>query len=312
MDSLRSETRSEGLFVIHEVEEEETLYSIAKRYESSIGSIKKYNEIIDSRIEIGQVISVLYQSDAQQEDTATTTVIDRNLHRVLEGETLYSISKIYDVRIKRLRSLNNLGSNDISPGQYLRINDAAELPEVKEIKAVDTLSIKTDTAVTEVIPNGFEKYLVQTGESLNSIARKRRVSVDSLKIWNNLPSDYLRIGQPLMVRFLGEDSISTSDSTKVVKLNEEGFNRVYEEGIAAVISEISTSKYLALHRTLPIGTELQVRNLMNNLVVHVKVVGKLPDTGLNRNILVRLSKPAYEQLGILDPKSRVEISHFKE
>ncbi len=76
--------------------------------------------------------------------------------------------------------------------------------------------------------------------------------------------------------------------------------------------DAQTNKYLALHRTLPIGTQLEVRNLMNNFKVYVKVVGKLPDTGVNENIVVRLSGSAYETLGVVDPRIRVEISYFKE
>ncbi|MEO1257112.1 MAG: peptidoglycan-binding protein, partial [Bacteroidota bacterium] len=91
----------------------------------------------------------------------------------------------------------------------------------------------------------------------------------------------------------------------------DGFERVFEEGVASVIESMKTSRFLALHRTLPIGTNLKVRNLMNNQVVHVKVVGKLPSTGLNKNLLLRLSQPAYDQLGILDSKSRVEVSYSK-
>ena len=74
---------------------------------------------------------------------------------------------------------------------------------------------------------------------------------------------------------------------------------------------MNTSKYLALHRHLPIGTNIEVKNLMNGQLVHVKVVGKLPNTGLNKKLIVRLSKAAYDQLGILDSKARVEVSYFK-
>ncbi len=307
-DSLRSETRDEQVFVIHEVEEEETLYSIARRYKSSVPAIIEYNRISDNRIEIGQVISVLF--NVLENDSIEPKETPQGFHLVQPGETLYSISKIYDLRIRDIRKLNQLQSNDISPGEYLRVTEAEEIsePQVEETEESSEQSIDgTD------IPDGFETYIVQTAETLNSIARKRKISVTDLKEWNNLDSDYIRIGQTLLVRTL-TDSLESSDENAGLstRLDENGFEKVYEEGIAGVITDISTSKYLALHRSMPIGTELEVRNLMNNFVVHVKVVGKLPNTGINRNILLRLSKPAFDQLGILDPKSRVEVSHFKK
>lgn len=294
--------------MIHEVEEEETLYSIARRYKSSVPSIIEYNRISDSRIEIGQVISVLY--NVVENDNTEPKETPRGFHLVQPGETLYSISKIYDLRIRDIRKLNQLQSNDISPGEYLRIAEAEEISEPQVEETEESAEQSTDGIE---IPEGFETYIVQTAETLNSIARKRKINVTDLKEWNNLDSDYIRIGQTLLVR-TEVDSLETSDETpdSGTRLDENGFEKVYEEGIAGVITDISTSKYLALHRSMPIGTELEVRNLMNNFVVHVKVVGKLPNTGINRNILLRLSKPAFDQLGILDPKSRVEVSHFKK
>jgi rare lipoprotein A (peptidoglycan hydrolase) len=68
--------------------------------------------------------------------------------------------------------------------------------------------------------------------------------------------------------------------------------------------------FLALHRTAPVGTIMQVRNQMNDLSVFVKVIGKLPDTGANDKVIVKLSKKAYERLAALDKRFRVELSYM--
>lgn len=307
VDSLRSEMKDGQLLVFHEVEEEETLFSISKRYKSTISSIMDVNEVTDNRIEIGQILTVPFGSIEASNETVTLSTLPEGYHLVQEGETLYSISKLYDIKIRELRKLNQLESNAISPGEYLKIKEVAS----QEVAMVEQDSSTTDESIQ--IPEGFETYIVQTKETLNSIARKRNVRIGELKEWNNLDSDYIRIGQTLIVKQMRLDSIAVIDSVAVdTRLNEDGFEKIYEEGIVSIISDISTTKYLALHRSMPIGTELEVRNLMNNLVVHVKVVGKLPDTGINKDVLLRLSKPAYEKLGILDSKSRVEVSHFKK
>lgn len=319
LDSLRAEQRDEGLFVIHQVEEEETIYSIARRYGSSVQSIIKFNQITDNRIEIGQIIEVLVESDKTEKPTKVIQSGNENIHLVQPGETLYSISKKYDVKLKELRKWNNLDDNSITPGMQLKLAENATVPPTDEVNtaAVTPENIQpVDTVANDSLVEdpyaGFGKYLVQTGETLFSIAGKTGVSVDSLRIWNQLDSDHLKIGHELYYRGDKTDSlIAISQKSKTI-IDDKGFERIIEVGVTSVIESMSTKRYLALHRTLPIGTNLEVRNLMNNQIVHVKVVGKLPDTGLNKNLLLRLSQPAYDQLGILDPKSRVEVSYHKQ
>lgn len=325
LDSLRSEQREEGLFVVHEVEEEETIYSIAKRYGGSVTGIIQHNQIVDNRIEIGQIIHVLIEEELPEEvqSVKNTSVISvDDIHVVSLGETLYSISKKYDLKLKELRKWNNLPDNSIAPGMQLKLNKKAVIPKTKdEMVESDSSELayiagsKSDTISMEEDPfAGYEKYLVQTGETLSTIGRKIDISIDSLKFWNDLKSDYLKIGQELFFKSSDETSstsINTPKRKTRTQIDENGFERIYEEGVASVIESMSTSRFLALHRTLPIGTNLEVRNLMNNQIVHVKIVGKLPNTGLNKNLLLRLSQPAYDQLGILDSKSRVEVSHNK-
>ncbi len=310
LDSLKTEQREEGLFVIHQVDEQETMYSIARRYGSTVNAIIEYNDIVDNTIDIGQVIEVLIiEAKSQSSERAKP---GDGYHEVVKGETLYSISKRYNVSIAELKRWNELASNELTLGRYLKVKEEAILT-IEKIEALDTASVDT-IQVTEVDPyEGFEKYLVQAGESLTSIASKIGASLDSLRVWNGLESDYLKIGQQLF--FLQHEertdvTLVDRKEGKWTRIDEDGFERTYEDGIASVISSMSTSRYLALHPTLPIGTNVEVRNLMNNQVVYVKVVGKLPQTGPNKDLLIRLSKSAYDQLGILDSKARVEVSYY--
>ncbi|MEQ8629314.1 LysM peptidoglycan-binding domain-containing protein [Ekhidna sp.] len=326
LDSIRAERRAEGLFIVHEVEEEETIYSIAKRYGGSVIGIIKHNQIVDNRIEIGQIIYVLVEEEKPVKAVVVSeSPVANDIHVVQLGETLYSISKKYNVKLKELRRWNNLPDNNISPGMQLKLSRDAEIPKVEDQSNSEDASktsaieetVEDDSIAVEVADPfaDFEKYLVQTGETLSTIARKIGVSIDSLRLWNGLNSDYLKIGQELF--FKEKDDASESrinEPTKKTRtqIDDKGFERIYEEGVASVIQSMNTTRFLALHRSLPIGTNLEVRNLMNNQVVHVKVVGKLPNTGLNKNLLLRLSQPAYDQLGILDSKSRVEVSYNKQ
>ena len=95
--------------------------------------------------------------------------------------------------------------------------------------------------------------------------------------------------------------------------DQSGFSKIIEEGSARKIEDVvETQKYLALHRSLPIGSMIEVRNLMNNQKIFVRVVGKLPETGLNKNVLVRLTPICFERLGVIDPMTRVELSYYED
>lgn len=326
IDSVRLENRADGLYVIHRVDAQETLYSIARRYGGQVSEIIQKNDIIGNRIDIGQVLAVPISVDKREAaapvelDTASQNQL-AGYHRVEKGETLYSISKKYDLRIADLSKWNELSGSEISIGSLLRVqapsvSDTLSASSILayEQKVMDTTqgdSAKYDLEVDTLA--AYKSYLVQTGETLYTIAEKIQVPADSLKYWNRLETNYLSIGQKIYFKQPGgitAGTISAITSSKS-KIDENGFELTLEEGIAGIIESMKTRRYLALHRSLPIGTQIEVRNLMNNQVVHVKVIGLLPDTGINQNLTLRLSRPAYDQLGILDSRARVEISYHK-
>ena len=71
-------------------------------------------------------------------------------------------------------------------------------------------------------------------------------------------------------------------------------------------------KYLALHRTAPVGTILKIKNEMNNREVFVRVMGKLPEgAGADSKTVIRISKSAYDRLGAIDPRFRVQVTYYK-
>ena len=307
-DSLRTEKHDEGLFVIHKVDESETLYSISKRYGSTIEFILKYNPIDETKIEIGQIIRVIIdQNENTSPPVITEEIKNHKIHVVKSGETLYGISKIHDISIKEIKKLNGLETNEIATGSKLVL--------ALDTSANQSKNLSIEEKIRVPIKNDFQKYVVLSEDNMFSVAEKFDVKIDSIKEWNQLTAEAVQEGMILFIKTPVTDSSQTKPihkSKKVATLDENGFNKILEEGIASVIDGVKTKKYLALHKNLPIGTNLEVKNMMNGRVVHVKVVGKLPETGINKNILLRLSQIAYDHLGILDAKTRVEIAYVKE
>lgn len=93
----------------HTVEDEDTLYSISRKYGVSVEELKELNHLSDNTIHKGDVLRLKTNSEL------------KNHHIVQQKETLYSISKKYGLTVDALKKMNDLRSNDISIGQELRI-----------------------------------------------------------------------------------------------------------------------------------------------------------------------------------------------
>ena len=150
---------------------------------------------------------------------------------------------------------------------------------------------------------------VEKGETLFSISKKYNLSIGDLKKWNNLKNNDLSVNQKIIV-FSQSAKIK---SEMIEKTYEEKFPGILkEEGFASSIEEpMESTKYLALHKSAKVGTILLVRNQMNDLNVMVRVIGKLPDTGSNQKIVIRLSKIAFSKLDPIDPIIPVELSYLE-
>ncbi|MBR09892.1 MAG: hypothetical protein CMP48_19670 [Rickettsiales bacterium] len=332
-DSLRMEKQGDQFFIIHKVEQGETLYSLARRYGCELPAIKSANNLPDNNIDLGQELRIPTNGSLADKTAITTSEVSEEvtstLHTVEPKQTLYAISKLYGVDVDQIKEWNGLTSNELSVGQVLTIvpsatTDPYEKPisssdkGKEKIKEKDKKPKKNEVKEPE-IPEGFNIYYVQTGDLLETIAAKYKVRPDSLVIWNKLPNTYLTIGQKLLIKGTPDkeemnrrknvENLGYGTRRKVT--DGGGFTKMIEEGTARKIEDVvDTKKYLALHRTLPIGSMIEVRNLMNNQKIFVKVVGKLPETGLNKNVLVRLSPICFERLGVIDPMTRVEVSYF--
>jgi rare lipoprotein A (peptidoglycan hydrolase) len=86
--------------------------------------------------------------------------------------------------------------------------------------------------------------------------------------------------------------------------------RIFERGLAEMIGDAqNTGKMLALHKTLPVGTSLLVRNSTNGRTVVVKIIGRLPKTGANEKLILKISQSAYQALNASGKRFAVEITN---
>ena len=146
------------------VKKGDSLYSIARKYNTTVDELKSLNNLGTNNLSIGQVLKI--------PSVETEEEVSGDFYIVKSGDTLYGISKKFGVSVDELKSLNNLSSNTLSIGQKLNINSNGD---------------------------NYVTYKVVKGDSLYSIAKRYGTSVNEIKSLNNLSSNLLSIGTVLKI-----------------------------------------------------------------------------------------------------------------
>lgn len=175
------------------------------------------------------------ETEESPDESSTTDV----LHVVLSNQTLFTISKMYNVSVKELQAWNHLSNNKIKVGSVLLIRPTESIDEeqeeetqeitesipqeVKETKTPTVLkpTHNTHNALTVIpkstIPVMTEKqpvvtytkatsttnevyHTVEPKQTLYSIAKLYAVSVKDVQTWNQLSNNNIKVGSALLIK----------------------------------------------------------------------------------------------------------------
>lgn len=161
----------------HKIQKGETAYFIAQKYKVSVDEIYKLNPESQNGIKDNQIIKIPVHSPQKINQEQQIT------HVVGEKETLYGLSKKYNVSVESIQNVNPILASGLQVGQELIIpQSAANLPK------------------TEITVAAKTTHLVVAKESLFSIARQYNVSVQDLENLNKeLLQNGLQIGQTIAI-----------------------------------------------------------------------------------------------------------------
>ena len=174
-----SGTNPDNMFM-YTVKKGDTLYKIALKYNTTVSKIMDLNNLKSTSLSIGQVLRIP-ETYTKEEDLYLPSFIS---YTVKKGDTLYSISKTYNVPVDTIIKDNSLSSSSLSIWQKLKIRTEDNL----ECYGSDYTPPSNDIT-----------YIVKKGDSLYQIAKKYNTSVDTIKKKNNLTSNALSIGQKLLI-----------------------------------------------------------------------------------------------------------------
>lgn len=231
------------------VKKGDSLWSIANKYNTNVNELKKLNNLTSNSLSIGQKLKL--PSNDNITEIPTPTPSTSNTYTVKKGDSLYSIAKKYDTSVDKLKTTNNLTSNNLSIGQVLKIpGTSTELPNthtvskgetvygiaskygvsVDDIKKLNNLTSNT-LSIGQVLllpgtteENTVNTYTVKKGDTLYGIASKYNLTADELKKLNNLTSNTLSIGQTLKIRKSESDFITEDYDFYTIKEGDTLFN----------------------------------------------------------------------------------------
>ena len=218
--------------ITYTVQRGDTLWNIAKKFNTNVNEIKRLNNLKSNILYVGQTLRVPEYYKA--EDTNISYVVKR-------GDSLYSIARQYGVNVNDLMKVNNLTSDLLSIGQIINIPSSTTIVTPSE----------------DDIINEENTYIVQRGDTLWSISRKFGVSVDDIKNANNLTNEILTIGSTIIV-----PTGTNTNNIIVYKVKRGDSLWALAREYNTTIDDIKKLNNLTSN-ILTIGSELQIKKNTN-------------------------------------------------
>ncbi|UTW60838.1 LysM peptidoglycan-binding domain-containing protein [bacterium SCSIO 12741] len=209
-------------YYLHQVEKGNTLYSISKMYSIKIKDLLRENPQLEEGLKVGQVIRIpVKKVDTKVSGNNTPTVSGADLiHEVQQGETMYKLTRKYQVTEEELQAANPELKDGLKLGMKLKIPTPTQ-------GRIDT------THIAPAVEDSLVHHLVMHGETLYSLAKEYNVNIDSITLVNNGLPDGLKVGSTIRIPLLknpkkGKPLISEVEKDTSLILPESELKKRYQ------------------------------------------------------------------------------------
>ncbi|MDP5081266.1 MAG: LysM peptidoglycan-binding domain-containing protein [Winogradskyella sp.] len=198
--------------VNYTVKRGETKFGLSKRFGVSIAILEQQNPQIVPMLMAGHVLKI------DKTKSSNPKKSNSNEHVVLKGETLWGISKQYNVALNALISAN---SNDLS--EFLQIGQILTIPD--------------ENAINQTLPEN--EYIVQRGETKYGLAKRFNMTIATLEAKNPQIVPMLMAGHKLDI---SSTIVSNEPSTVIATIEEEQEPETNTSEITEDLVETSDAK----------------------------------------------------------------------
>ena len=184
----------DGERIVYRVKSGDYLGRIASRHRCSVSQIKRWNNLKSDNLRVGQRL-VIYRgggpstSSSASSSTSTsasgTSASGAATYTVKSGDTLSAIATKHGISVNELKQWNGLSSNNIKPGQVLKVKNSAETPA---------------SAPAASTSGEYTTYTIKSGDSFYSIAKNYPgVSAQDIMNFNGLSSSKIKPGMKIKI-----------------------------------------------------------------------------------------------------------------
>ena len=306
---------SPNLYLEHIVVPKETLYSVARLYNSSPRELAAYNHLsIQSGLQVGQNLKVsldknnFTQSGVKAKNEALIPVY----HTIASGETLYRLGVNYNkVPLPSLKKWNHLSSDEVTVGTamvvgYLKVDktqSALAQQSITPATQVTTAPVKTETSsvkpdeVTTENTSAINRPTPKTEKPVTTAASVNESTITATPVTNkgniNSSGGYFK-------------NLYNQQTANKTPLNGNG-----SAGVFKSTSGWQDGKYYCFYNDAAPGAILKITNNTSGKSVYAKVLDAIPDIKQNVGLLVVISNAAAEGLGAAEDKFECTISYVK-
>lgn len=243
----------------HKVEVGETIEAIAKRYMVTPYDIYALNPDAKTSLQ-PNVVLIIPKSRILDTpvETEVTQLLGYKSHKVKRKETLYSISKKYNITVDDIKKHNNRLYSE-----NLRKGDKINIPNYSNVK------------VKSILENTIKTYSVQPKEGKWRVAYKFGITVAELEQLNPNMEDPLQLGQKLNV-----PNIANNEE----KIVEEGFSYytvVQSEGFMSLERKFGLNQ----SQIENLNPEVQATGLKVGMIIKVPIDINADNEDIPRSIL---------------------------
>ena len=284
-------------YYIYTVQAGEGLYSISKRFNVSQSEINNVNPQIQDGLKAGQEIFIPKKGQIKTQNTEKDIQkTEYIIHKVQKKQTLFAISRIYNVSQEEIVTANPEAANGVKMGDELRIPQKSkeesdtrkskkETKEEKQKKDSANETERRDENITkkpeqkpDVISSNsnlhvgndgnFIFYQVQANETLYSISKRYNTTVDEIIKYNPEVANSLQTGTKLKIPFYSQNTESSTSNTASSTKNTEKRGKKETYKIAYLLpfmldekgQDATVRKFLDFY----MGSLLAIKNAQNS------------------------------------------------